>query len=314
MSFVNSEVLEKTISWAKPLLGREPYNKKAVDEASKAALKTASVVETHLTRHTYLVGDRITLADLFCAGLISRGFTWFFDKEWRTRNPAVTRWFETIVNQPIYSAVAEKVEFLEKPFLTNTPPKKTEAPKAAPVAAAPAKAATAEEDEPAQAPKAKHPCDALPRATFPLDEFKRYFSNNETPEALKYFWEKVPTDEYSIWRVDYKYNEELTLTFMSNNLIGGFNNRLEGSRKYLFGSASVFGENNNSIIQGAFVIRGQDYLPVFDVAPDYESYEFKKLDPKDAEDRAFLENMWSWEKPIVVNGQEYPHADGKVFK
>jgi hypothetical protein len=27
-------------------------------------------------------------------------------------------------------------------------------------------------------------------------------------------------EDYSLWRVDYKYNDELTLTFMSSNLIG----------------------------------------------------------------------------------------------
>lgn len=30
---------------------------------------------------------------------------------------------------------------------------------------------------------------------------------------------------------------------MSSNLIGGFHNRLEGSRKYLFGSSGVYGKN-----------------------------------------------------------------------
>ena len=43
---------------------------------------------------------------------------------------------------------------------------------------------------------------------------------------------------------------------MSANLIGGFHNRLEGSRKYLFGSAGVYGENNNSKIVGAYLARG----------------------------------------------------------
>jgi len=104
------------------------------------------------------------------------------------------------------------------------------------------------------------------------------------------------------------------MTFMSNNLVGGFNNRLEASRKYIFGCASVFGENNDSVIQGAFIIRGQDYLPVFDVAPDYESYNFTKLDPKKPEDRALVELHWSWDRPITVNGKEYKFADGKVFK
>jgi elongation factor 1-gamma len=114
--------------------------------------------------------------------------------------------------------------------------------------------------------------------------------------------------------VDYKYNEELTMTFMTSNLIGGFFNRLEASRKYLFGAASVYGVTNDSVIQGAFVLRGQDSLPVFDVAPDFESYSFTKLDPTNAADKEFVENQWAWDKPVEVNGKTLEHADGKVFK
>lgn len=315
MSFFNSEVLPKLGSWFRPLLGRDPYNKKAVDEASKAVGEVVAVVEAHLRDNTYLVGERITLADIFGAGLISRGFEYFFDKEWRQKNPNVSRWYETVYNQPIYSAVAPPLELLDTPKLTNVPPKKAEKaekPKEAPKPAAEAKPEAEESEQPA--PKPKHPLDTLPKASLPLDEWKRFYSNNDTPVALKWFWENINFEEYSIWKIQYKYNNELTLTFMSNNLLSGFNNRLEASRKYLFGCASVYGTNNDSIIQGAFVIRGQDYLPVFDVAPDYESFEFIKLDPTNAEDREYLEREWSWDKPITVDGKEYPHASGKVFK
>ncbi|OAQ96169.1 hypothetical protein LLEC1_02809 [Akanthomyces lecanii] len=286
MSYFNSDVLSPLGGQYLPLLGRATYNKQAVDDAAKESEKAVAVVEKHLLQHTYLVGERLTLADLFSAGIISRGFEFFYDTKWRQAHPATTRWYETIVNQPIYSDIVGKVQLLDKVALPNDAP----------------------------APKPKHPCEALGKPSFALDDLKRYYSNNDTPVAMKYFWENVPFDEFSIWKVDYKYNNELTLTFMSNNLIGGFNTRLEGSRKYVFGTASVYGQNNDSIIQGAFVIRGQDYVPVFDVAPDYESYSFTKLDPKKEEDRAFVEANWGWEKPAVVNGKEYPHADGKVFK
>jgi elongation factor 1-gamma len=317
MSFFNTEVLPKLGAWYRPLLGKDPYNKKSVEEAQKVALKAVSVVEAHLRDTTYLVGERITLADLFAIGIIARGFEFFFDKKWRDDYPNVTRWYNTVYNQPIYSAVAPKFTLLDTPKLTNVAPKKAEQPKkeAAPKKEAPKPKPAAEEEEEAPAePKPKHPLEALPRATFPLDEWKRQYSNVDTPEALKWFWENVKFDEYSLWKVVYNYNDELTQVFMSSNLIGGFNNRLEASRKYLFGSASVYGESNNSVIEGAFVIRGDDYKPVFDVAPDYESYEFTKLDPKSPEDRAYVEAQWSWDKPVVNNGKEYAHAAGKVFK
>lgn len=63
------------------------------------------------------------------------------------------------------------------------------------------------------------------------------------------------------------------------------------------------------------MVRGEEALPAFDVAPDWESYEFTKLDPSKASDKAFVEDMWSWDKPIEgPNGKEYTWADGKVFK
>lgn len=62
------------------------------------------------------------------------------------------------------------------------------------------------------------------------------------------------------------------------------------------------------------MVRGDEAMPAFDVAPDWESYEFTKLDPSKAEDKAFLEDQWSWDKPITVNGKTYEWADGKVFK
>jgi len=43
---------------------------------------------------------------------------------------------------------------------------------------------------------------------------------------------------------------------MSSNLITGFHSRLEGSRKYLFGNAGVYGKNNDSKIQGVYLVRG----------------------------------------------------------
>lgn len=144
---------------------------------------------------------------------------------------------------------------------------------------------------------------------------KRKYSNEETREvALPWFWENCKFDEYSIYRVDYKYNDELTMTFMTSNLIGGFFTRLEASRKYLFGAASVYGVTNDSVVRGAFVVRGQEALPAFDVAPDFESYEFTKLDPTKKEDREFVDDMWAWDKPIDVSGKSYEWADGKVFK
>ncbi|EPS41194.1 hypothetical protein H072_4898 [Dactylellina haptotyla CBS 200.50] len=314
MSFGTSEVLNSLASWFRPLVGLDPYNKRNVDTAQATALAQIAMIDSHLLTRTYLVGERISAADFYLAGIVSKGFKNVFDAPFRTKYPNFTRWWATIANHTSY---AGKFEFIEE-AVKYTPPAK--APKAAPApkatqAAKPKAAEPDEEEEDKPAPKPKHPIEALGRAELVLDDWKRKYSNSDTrPEALPWFWEHYNAAEWSLWKVDYKYNEELTQVFMSSNLIGGFFARLEASRKYIFGSCSVYGESNNSIIQGAFFIRGQDHLAAFDVAPDWESYEFTKLDPTSEEDKEFIASMWAWDKPITVNGKEYPHADGKVFK
>lgn len=55
-----------------------------------------------------------------------------------------------------------------------------------------------------------------------MDEFKRKYSNEDTlTVAIPYFWEHFDPEGYSIWYGHYKYNNELTLAFMSCNLISG---------------------------------------------------------------------------------------------
>jgi hypothetical protein len=110
-----------------------------------------------------------------------------------------------------------------------------------------------------------------------------------------------------VWRCDFKYNEELTLVFMSSNQIGGFFNRLEASRKYLFGSVGVLGEANKSVISGVFITRGDDIKLSVDCAPDWESYEYKKLDLTNESDKKFFEDALAWD--LELDGRKW--ADGK---
>lgn len=73
-------------------------------------------------------------------------------------------------------------------------------------------------------PPSKDPFDAFPKGTFNMDEFKRTYSNNDTVTvALPYFWDKFDKENYSIWLCEYKYPQELSMVFMSCNLITGKN-------------------------------------------------------------------------------------------
>ncbi|KAL4780549.1 hypothetical protein BJX76DRAFT_337658 [Aspergillus varians] len=310
LSFANSELLPSFASWYRPLLAIDPYNKKNVDDASKTALKKLGALNTHLTANTYLVGERITLADIFTASLLTRVFATVVDKKVRSENPAVTRWFQTVVAQPAFKAVVENPVLIEE-AIKYTPPKKEEKPKKE---AAPAAAAAPVEEQPTEK-KAKHPLEALGKPTLVIDEWKRTYSNEDVRSvAMPWFWEHFKPDEYSLWKVSYKYNDELKLTFMANNLIGGFHARLEASRKYLFGCQGVYGANYACVNEGVFMVRGQEALPAFDVAPDWESYNFEKLDHTNEADRKYIEDIWAWDAPVTVDGKELANVDGHVFK
>jgi hypothetical protein len=112
---------------------------------------------------------------------------------------------------------------------------------------------------------------------------------------------------FSVWRCDFKYNDELTLVFMSSNQIGGFFNRLDASRKYLFGSMGVLGEANSSVISGVFIARGDDIKLSVDCAPDWESYEYKRLDLTNDSDKKYFEDALAWD--LELDSKKW--ADGK---
>merc|ERR1712113_1035459 len=89
-------------------------------------------------------------------------------------------------------------------------------------------------------------------------------------------------ENYSIWFREYLYPDELRMTFMSSNLVGGMMQRLDKLRKYAFGSMGVFGSNNNSSISGVWCWRGQNlaFEQSEDLQIDYSSYKWTKLDSK----------------------------------
>lgn len=95
---------------------------------------------------------------------------------------------------------------------------------------------------------------------------------------------------------------------MSSNQVGGFFNRLEASRKYLFGSLGVLGKSGDSVIAGVFITRGPEIKTTVDAAPDWESYEYKKLDVKGSEeDKKFFEAALAWD--LEISGKTW--TDGK---
>jgi elongation factor 1-gamma len=82
---------------------------------------------------------------------------------------------------------------------------------------------------------------------------------------------------------------------------------LEASRKYLFGSVGVLGTSNDSLIEGVLIARGKEIQPVVEVAPDWESYAYERIDLNNPEQKAYFEAALAWD--LEVNGKKW--VDGK---
>jgi elongation factor 1-gamma len=68
------------------------------------------------------------------------------------------------------------------------------------------------------------------------------------------------------------------------------------------------GQANDSLISGVFIARGPEIQPVVEVAPDFESYTYEKIDPfTEGPQKKFFEGALAWD--LEVNGKKW--ADGK---
>jgi len=114
ISFADNEVLPPACTWVFPCMGIMAFNKQA-NERAKADLKQAlAALNEHLKTRTFLVGERITLADICCMCNLLLAFKWVLDPESRAGFNNVTRWFLTLVNQPEVKRVIGDISLCSK--------------------------------------------------------------------------------------------------------------------------------------------------------------------------------------------------------
>ncbi|KAL4885425.1 glutathione S-transferase [Aspergillus karnatakaensis] len=114
LSYSNTQILPNLAGWFAPILGRRPYDEAAVNEAKAKSLKNVDIIAKHLEGRQYLVGDSLTIADLYVAGQLTRGFSFVLDKEWREANPGITAWAERIYALPAWREVIKEPVWSEK--------------------------------------------------------------------------------------------------------------------------------------------------------------------------------------------------------
>lgn len=315
MDFCAHEIDVPMGCWLYPVLGISPFNAAATAKAKEDIKKALQVLENHLLLRTYLVGDRITLADITVASSLVYAMKFIFDAGFRKQFPCVVRWFLTLVNQPTFQSVVGDVPLCDKMMTAagdNSTPKtaKKDSKK---------KASTKKEAapvEPAKPKKVEHPLAVLNRekpTSMILDAWKVQYSNTKPlVKAMDWFWANLDKEGYSIWFCDYNYNQENVKMFMTCNAVGGFIQRSEAMRKYSFGVMSVLGEEGKGPIEitGCWLFRGQTEKHMLEANPDAEYYTWKKVDTYDDATKQKILEYWCNEETLL--GKTL--ADSKVFK
>lgn len=335
--------------WIYPVLGLAPYNAAISAKAKEDVKRALKVLENHLNDKTYLVGEKITLADITVASALVYVFKFVADASYRASFPNVIRWFSTLVHQPNFESVVGTVVFADRELIpeggaaaaAGDNKKKGGEPKEkkekAPKQEKPKEEKKKEEkpkeekkpkkkdedDEDAPEPdvveekKAEHPFKILDKTNpspFVMDTWKKTYSNcTDYHQAMDTFWSTFDSEGWTIFRGDYKYNNECRVLFMTSNLIAGFIQRTEEIRKWLFGTLTIRGVEGPGTmkITAYFLIRGDSIQPLIACNDDAECYEWTKMPvPASAEDKKKLYDYWCSEGPL--DGE--PCLDSRCYK
>jgi len=324
VDFCGHELELPATVWFYPALGYMPYNAAACGKAKGDVANALAVLESHLSDKTYLVGHKISLADITIVCALVYPFKFVADAAFRAPFPNVMRWFNTCVNQPQFEAIIGTVVLAEKELTAGGAPivaaagkpKGADKPKAekAPKAEKPKEAPKPKEEKPKptkeaddepedDVPKEKkedHPFKLLDKSApsaFVMDTWKKTYSNckGNYKGAMASFFETHDPAGWSVFRGDYKYNDELTMLFMTSNLIAGFIQRTEEIRKWLFGTMTIRGEDAKGKMKVTcyYLIRGDSIEPLEKCNDDASCYNWTKLAfPFSDTDKALLHDYW----------------------
>ena len=70
------------------------------EKAKDEILAVMKTLNDTLATKTFLVGERVTLADISVATNLLLAYQWVMEPAFRSPFPNVNRWFETVINQP----------------------------------------------------------------------------------------------------------------------------------------------------------------------------------------------------------------------
>jgi len=290
IDFSTTELEPARALWLYPILGYMEFNQQAYQAAKKDTTTALRVLNGHFLRNTYLVGNQITLADIcICTALVEM-YKQVFSPKYISQFPNVSRWFNTCINQPEFASILGKIVFATKE--KQAPKPKKDKKKGSKKGSKKGKKGSNKDkkknnqEKKKKAPKPVHWSKKLPQTTMSLDASKKLFFNKSpiNEKFFEQFWPTFDDNGFCFFTMEYQYNDELKVFFISQNLIGGYLQRAESCRKFAFGAMMLCGESEEKPpfkCCGIWLFRGTDMLPEMKAHVSAEYYNWKKTDDRE---------------------------------
>ena len=275
-----------------PIFGWKNYCKESADKANNRLKEFMRTLDAHLKDKDFVMGSRLTLADVTLFRELKYFFQLVFPKGLRDKVfPNATKWFQRMAETEEVKKVYGKILLCNqplKPFVKEEKQEKKPEKK-------PEKHEDTKKEEPPKEKKKVNPLDELPPSKLELESFKRAFLNNKDKEdAMNKFWEIYDPEGYSLWWVEYQnLPSECKILYRTSNSKGMFLQKCDAVRRYAFAVHGVYGVENDYKVRGMWMFRGKEIPQEMKDNDLYEYLTFRRIDINNPQDKQLVHDYWT---------------------
>ena len=275
-----------------PIFGWKNYCKESADKANNRLKEFMRTLDAHLKDKDFVMGSRLTLADVTLFRELKYFFQLVFPKGLRDKVfPNATKWFQRMAETEEVKKAYGKILLCNqplKPFIKEEKQEKKPEKK-------PEKHDDTKKEEPPKEKKKVNPLDELPPSKLELESFKRAFLNNKDKEdAMNKFWEIYDPEGYSLWWVEYQnLPSECKILYRTSNSKGMFLQKCDAVRRYAFAVHGVYGVENDYKVRGMWMFRGKEIPQEMKDNDLYEYLTFRRIDINNPQDKQLVHDYWT---------------------
>ena len=277
-----------------PIFGWKKYCKESADKANNKVKDFMRTLDAKLKDKEFVLGNKITLADVTLFRELKYFFQLVFPKGLRDKVfPNVAKWFTKLSETEEVKKVYGKILLCNQPLKPYISEEKKEEKKHEEKKHE--KKEEKHQEEPPKEKKKVNPLDELPPSKLELESFKRAFLNNKNKEdAMNKFWEIYDPEGYSLWWVEYQnLPTECKILYRTSNSKGMFLQKCDAVRRYAFAVHGVYGVEDDYKIRGMWMFRGKEIPQEMKDNDLYEYLTFRRIDINNPADKQLVHDYWT---------------------